>query len=429
MPVCHGHGCPRVSAVRIAALALAAVLAAILLTGVGLYVSSRRPAIEPVSLESVPAFDPGTVRRGAELAALGDCRLCHTAAGGAPYAGGRPIPTPFGAVYASNITPDAATGIGAWSKAAFRRAMREGIDREGRQLYPAFPYPHYALVSDADIDALYAFLVTRPAVRTRVPASPLPFPIRYRWIVAGWKLLFFHPERTATGMKRGAYLVEGLGHCGDCHTPRNLLGAERNEAALAGGASEGWDAPALDADSPAPVPWSAEELFVYLRHGAEPVHGAAAGPMLEVTGELESAAEVDVRAMALYLSARIGKRASRARGARAPSARDPLAAILYSSACAGCHRAGSRLAAPDGIDLSRSTLLGMARPIDTVRVILEGIEPAPGEAGPWMPSFAGSFTAGQLVELLAELRARFSTRSAWAGEARAIRKVQHQERQ
>jgi mono/diheme cytochrome c family protein len=376
--------------------------------------------------------------------ALGNCDSCHTAAGGVPYAGGRPVPTPFGSIYASNVTPDSETGIGRWSEAAFRRALHAGVDRQGRQLYPAFPYPHYARVSDADVGALYAFLMTRPAVRNRVPANRLPFPLNYRWIVAGWKLLFFHPaashraddgarlvapEDTAGARRRrGADLVEGLGHCGDCHRPRNFLGAERTGTGLAGGESEGWDAPALDGASPAPLPWTAEELFAYLRYGAQSLHGAAAGPMQQVTRDLRDAADEDVRDMALYIASQLGPRAGGAAATpaerpRASAAPHPLAPILYSGACAGCHRSTSRLKAPEGIDLEQSTLLSMAHPRDALRVILGGIAPPAGQAGPWMPSFAGSFTDAQLVQLLDELRARFSTRPPWSGEEGTIRQI------
>ena len=153
---------------------------------------SKVPAVEPPAASS---FEPAQIAQGAELAALGNCALCHTAPGGKPFAGWLAVPTPFGAVYSTNITPDPDTGIGSWSHAAFRRAMREGIDRSGRYLYPAFPYDHFTKVGDADLDAVYAFLITRDPVRTGRPANELPLPLKIRLIVAGWQLLFFRDVR------------------------------------------------------------------------------------------------------------------------------------------------------------------------------------------------------------------------------------------
>lgn len=429
---------------RAAFLVPAAVLVVVLLAAGGVYTSSRAPAMAPISTDTLPAFEPSVVARGRALAAIGNCQGCHAAPGRGDYAGGRAVPTPFGAIYAANITPDPGAGIGRWSEAAFRRAMRRGVDREGRQLYPAFPYPHYTYLTDADVAALYAFVMTRIPVRNAVAASPLPFPLDERWIVAGWKLLFFRPAPLPSGegrgpaWQRGAYLTAGLGHCGDCHTPRNALGGEQTGRALSGGQSEGWDAPALDAASLAPVPWTAEELFTYLRYGAHPLHGAAAGPMALVTRDLRDAAEDDVRDMALYIASgmaagRGGEKAGRPPASPAPltgsklAARDsPSAEVLFSGACERCHHEGSRLVPPEGIDLARSTALSLPRPGNALRIILGGIAPAPGQAGPSMPPFAGSFTDAQLSALLSYLRARFSGRGPWRHIDRSVRVVQRE---
>lgn len=175
---------------RIAGVVLAITVAAFVI----LLVIAHRPAIASVERPDPRSFDPTLIARGASLARIGNCVSCHQAEGGRPYAGGYPVKTPFGTIYGSNITPDPETGIGHWSRAAFARAMREGVGRDGSHLYPAFPYTHYAGVTDGDVDALYAFLMTRPAVRSTPPANDLIPPLGFRPLLAGWKLLFFRPN-------------------------------------------------------------------------------------------------------------------------------------------------------------------------------------------------------------------------------------------
>ena len=231
---------------------LLGAIAVIVLLVLGGSALTWRPAIAPISASERPSVDEQTYRRGAELAAIGDCNVCHVGDSGKPYAGGRSIPTPFGTIFASNITPDMGTGIGGWSEAAFQRAMHEGVDREGRQLYPAFPYDHFTKTTNDDIHALYAFLMSQPPVRNAIPANELAFPLNFRPMIAGWKILFFRDallqkdDSKSEEWNRGRYLVEGLGHCGSCHTPRNILGAEKQSSAYAGGVAEGWDAPPLN---------------------------------------------------------------------------------------------------------------------------------------------------------------------------------------
>jgi mono/diheme cytochrome c family protein len=266
-----------------------------------------RPSIRTEAVSRGVPFEAELVQRGAQLAAIGNCNVCHTREGGPAYAGGRPIPTPFGTVFSTNITPDPETGIGGWTPAAFTRAMREGVSRDGRHLYPAFPYEHMTRLRQPDIDAVYAFVMTRQPVVATPPDNELPFPFNLRALAAFWKLLFLERDAAPADAQqspewnRGAYLVEGLGHCGACHTPRNALGAEKRERAYAGGETEGWVAPALNAESPAAVPWDAERLFRYLRHGFDDRHGLAAGPMAPVVRNLASVPDTDVRAISLYV--------------------------------------------------------------------------------------------------------------------------------
>src|SRR3954467_9765062 len=210
------------------------VIAVVVIGGaLGAFAVTWRPAIAAIEPPAPQSFDSALVKRGRDLAAMGNCNDCHSARGGRSFAGGVAVPTPFGTIYSSNITPDAATGIGRWSEAAFQRAMHSGVDRDGRHLYPTFPYDHFTNVTDEDDKALYAFLMTRPRVNAPARANQLSFPYDQRLVIAGWKLLFlrhgsWQPDGTKSAeWNRGGYLVEGLAHCGSCHTPRNGLGAEQ----------------------------------------------------------------------------------------------------------------------------------------------------------------------------------------------------------
>ena len=191
-----------------------------------------RPSIAPIEPPAPQSFAAEQVARGKMLASAGNCAACHTVAGGPAFAGGYAMPTPFGTIYTTNITPDRETGIGAWSLAAFTRALREGVSRDGKHLFPAFPYNHFALLTDDDIGALYAYLMSLPPVKARTQPNTIPFPLDIRALQAGWKMIYFKPEpfrpdsSKSEEWNRGAYLAEGLAHCGACHTPRYIRGAE-----------------------------------------------------------------------------------------------------------------------------------------------------------------------------------------------------------
>ena len=417
---------------RILRILLAIAILLILAVG-GFVLWSQRAEIAAIEPPPRAAFDRSLVEKGAQLAAIGNCIVCHTVPGGPAYAGNRPIPTPFGTIYSTNITPDPDSGIGRWSEEAFRRAMREGIARDGHHLYPAFPYDHFARASDEDVRALYAFAMTRVPVASRATANALPFPLNQRWTLVFWNLLYFddtpfQPDpRQSAEWNRGAYLVEGLGHCGDCHTPRNLLGAERGDLALAGGEAEGWSAPALDAASLAPVPWNAAHLFTYLRQGRDPEHGAAAGPMQPIVGDLAKANEADVYAIAAYIAGRIGEPSpekhqradallAKAREAVEPAKPNPgeeTGAAIFAGACASCHLGGPAIVSPRGIDLRLSAAISAPDPRDAIFIVLDGIHPPDGQPGPWMPRFDGAFTDAQLAALLGYLRAHYGQAPAW----------------
>jgi mono/diheme cytochrome c family protein len=406
------------------------------------------PVIDPTQPPGRSAFDNALVEKGEALAAFGNCVGCHTKAGGEPFAGGLALETPFGAIHSTNITPDPETGIGRWSEAAFRRAMREGIDRQGNFLYPAFPYDHYTKVTDEDVRAIYAYLMTRKAVKAAASANTLSFPFSIRPLVGAWNLLFFKPgvftpdPSKDEEWNRGAYLVQGLGHCGSCHSPRNFLGAERKDQDLAGAEVDGWHAPALNAASPAPVPWTVDALLNYLIDGWDGQHGIAAGPMTGVVNELSERDEAEIRAMAVYLASLQGSAGSEqqveeafntakqrdyapARGAaQAPASGDPAlqrGEAVFARACANCHRAGA-LSATQPAPLGATTPISAPDPRNVIRIVLQGIVPPKGVPERSMPAFR-SLSDDELADLLAFMRARFSTRPAWTDVRERIREV------
>ncbi|MBR1218473.1 molybdopterin-dependent oxidoreductase [Bradyrhizobium sp. U87765 SZCCT0131] len=383
------------------------------------------PAIAPIARPDASVYSAATIARGEQLAALGACAVCHTGPGGAINAGGHALETPFGTVYSTNITPDVETGIGTWSYPAFARAMREGIHRDGRRLYPAFPYNHFARTSDADLQALYAYLMAQPAVRAQAPETKLAFPFSVRPLLAGWNALFHDstafmpkPDRSVQ-WNRGAYLVEGLGHCAACHSPRNALGAERTHAYLAGGVAEGWEAPALTSLSHAPIPWSEDELYAYLRTGASRHHGVAAGPMAPVVKELAVLPDADIRAMAVYLasfndttptSQELNARAAALETATAASALSggSTGARIYQGACAVCHQVGGPPLFGARPSLALNSNVHSTMPDNLIQVILHGIaEPAHRDLGT-MPAFADHLNDAQVAELVGFLRRQFA---------------------
>jgi nicotinate dehydrogenase subunit B len=395
-------------------------------------------SIAPIAPPDASVYSAATIARGRQLAALGDCAVCHTVASGVVNAGGRAIETPFGTIYSTNITPDAETGIGAWSYPAFERAMREGIHRDGRQLYPAFPYSHFARATDADLQALYAYLMAQPRVRADNRKTTLTFPFNLRPLMAGWNALFhsaktFEADPAQSALwNRGAYLVEGLGHCGACHSPRNAFGAERANAYLAGGFVEGWEAPPLTSLSQAPIPWNEDELFAYLRTGESRFHGVAAGPMAPVVKELAELSDQDIRAMAVYLGsfnpAPIDRSEQDRLAARLESltetrvvAASAIGARLYQGACAVCHQVGGPALFGSRPSLALNSNLHSATPDNLIRVILHGIaSPVSSDLG-YMPGFKDSLSTDQVAELVSYLRQQFAPdKPPWTGLGEAI---------
>jgi mono/diheme cytochrome c family protein len=421
-----------------------AIVAVLLIVVAG--VTACTPAIAPIQPPAHEAFDAADINRGAELAALGDCAVCHTERNGRSFAGGRGVQTPFGTVYATNITPDPTSGIGRWSLTAFSRAMRDGIDREGRHLYPVLPYPHFIHATDADIAAMYAFLMTRQPVNQTPRPNDLSFPFNWRPLLAVWDLMYLkpgewrpNPDRSPE-WNRGGYLVDAIGHCGACHTPHNVLGAEQISRALTGGEAEGWYAPALQSDgparaSPAQVSWSAEALTIYLRTGLDNGHGAAAGPMTAVTRQLATVPETDVRAIAVY----VGTLMSADTLAAVPSSTPPGAssgvaqsdvalpvAEIFDGACGACHGADAPMTRNGMPSLALSTAVRAPTARNMVDVILLGLPWQEGHSGPYMPGYAGALTDQQVAALAAYVRARYSNLRPWPDVEAAIHDARRQ---
>lgn len=394
-----------------------------------------KAAIDPVPRPPADLYSQATIERGRLVAEAGDCAVCHTASeGGLDNVGGRAFETPFGTVYSTNITPDEATGIGNWSFAAFERAMRHGISRDGHHLYPAFPYTAFAKLSDTDMQSLYAYLMAQPAVGSPDVANDLRFPFNIRALMAGWNLLNhdpkpFTPDPTQSALwNRGAYLAVGAGHCSACHSPRDALGAEkRGNDYFAGALIDGWEAPALSQLSKSPVPWNESALYDYLRTGRAAQHGVAAGPMAPVVEGLGELPESDVRAIAHYVASFMPTAIGAAEASELGDERLSLTAAtppgfdagerLYNGACASCHE-GSDMPVYSRAEtsLALNTNLHSARPDNVIQAILDGVvapSSSAGSAGE-MPGFRGDFSDSQLTSLVSYLRARFAPdQPAW----------------
>ncbi|MEO5624540.1 MAG: cytochrome c [Dokdonella sp.] len=417
----------------------------VLLVGtLGLFAMAWRPAIEPVAMPALSSFAADLVGKGELLAAAGNCASCHTVNGGAPYAGGRGLESGFGTIYSSNISPDPATGIGRWSEAAFARALHEGVARDGSHLFPAFPYDHFTKVRDDDVHALYAFLMTRPAVKVEAKSNTLSFPLNIRALQAGWKLLFFNrgtfvaDSGKSEEWNRGAYLAEGLGHCAACHTPRNRMGAEKPSEAYAGAIIDGWFAPALNSTPTAPVPWTQDELFGYLRSGATALHGSAAGAMSEVVHDsLAKLPDTDIHAIAAYFADISGTASTQASVEpavvkamafehRATDASDDAGANLYAAACASCHY---NIGAPPLAvrpELALNSALSAPGPSNLIHVILDGIGRRDGMPILLMPGFASAMSDADIARLAAYLRRTRTDQPAWSDLEATVSKIRGQ---
>jgi len=374
------------------------------------------------------ADDQLTIARGEYLARAGDCIACHTDPGGALFAGGLAMPTPFGTLYSSNITPDRASGIGTWNDDQFYAALHTGRFPDGGLMYPAMPFGSYTHVTRADSDAIFAYLRTVPPVHQPNRPNDLRFPYNNRSLILGWRTLFFNegefqpnPAKSAE-WNRGAYLVEGLGHCGMCHTPINALGGNSASRAFQGGLipMQNWYAPSLTSDKEAGLGhWSLEDIVELLRTGISR-RGAVYGPMAEVTHDsLQYLNDADVRAMAVYLKSLGQGQPPNAAVSRIPAREGSLLTRLgqtvYAQHCASCHGSDGRGMPPEYPPLAGNPSIQMQSAVNPIRMVLNGGFP-PGTQGnpqPYgMPPFAQSLSDDEVAAVVTYIRAAWGNRGA-----------------
>ncbi|GGY71059.1 cytochrome c [Marinobacter zhanjiangensis] len=397
-------------------------------------------SVDPVDPPASDQFSQQQIDRGEVISGLGNCQTCHTTDPEQPYAGGLAMPTPFGTIYTTNITPDPETGIGQWSQEAFARAMREGVDRSGSHLFPAFPYTHFTKMTDEDVADLYAYVMTREPIRTEAPENTLEFPFNIRMLQAGWKLLFFDEGRyqaedsMSDEWNRGAYLAEGLGHCSACHSPRNQFGAEDKGQAWEGTVVNGWYAPALNESNLSPVDWTTDDAHAYLREGASPFHGVAIGSMADVVhAGLGKAPDEDVRGLAVWLSDLAGAADGEQAGSQATAAIKSAQAQLgpdpnmsqgeriYAYACASCHY--NDPASPNAMrpDMSLNSAVTAPDPVNLIRATLHGVSQEDGIPQVMMPGFASALSDQEIASLLGFLRETHTDQPAWDNLEQTIR--------
>jgi mono/diheme cytochrome c family protein len=365
----------------------------------------------------------GERERGRYLAAAGDCEACHTAENGKPYAGGRGIDTPFGVIYSPNITPDRETGIGAWNDEQFYRALHQGIAADGSHLYPAFPYPWYTKVTRDDARAIRTFLQSLDPVHAQRKPNGLSWPLDERIVMKGWNALFLkdgefkpNPQKSAD-WNRGAYLVEGLGHCGACHTPLNMFGAPKHDDRLEGGNLQNWFAPSLAGDLHGGLGgWSPGDIVEFLKTGRN-AKTAAYGPMSEVIAHSTSKlSDQDLKAIAAYL-----KDMPAAEPGRQPKQPDAKVAqageAIYLDNCAACHRSNGEGVPAMFPALKGSGVAQSQDPTTAMRLVLEGGHAVATQQRPTpvaMPSFQWKLSDDQVAAVLSYVR------SAWGNAAAPV---------
>ncbi len=368
--------------------------------------------------------DFGQIHRGRALVEAGDCASCHTAENGKPFAGGRPIETPFGVIYSSNITPDADTGIGSWTGDQFYRAMHEGISADGTHLYPAFPYPWFTEVTRSDVDAIFAYLRTLPAVRQRRPDNEFPWPLNEPVMMKGWNALYFDPgtykpDRSKSAeWNRGAYLVKGLGHCGACHTPRNALGAAERSHAFEGAETSHWYAPPLDGDKADGLGnWTSNELVRFLKTGHAD-KTVAFGPMAEVvTNSTSRMSDADIKAMAVYLKSLPAQRNRQESASKPSDSAQAIGKAIYADTCSACHGLQGEGTAGLFPTLKDSSVVQSDNALTVIRLILDGghsVSVRNGRTATGMPSFGWKLSDAQIAAVASYVR------SAWGNAASPV---------
>jgi mono/diheme cytochrome c family protein len=421
-------------------LALMLPLLALLVTASLMF--SAQGGFEPLRVPEdgtrAVATDQAVIDHGAYLARIGNCVTCHSTRGGTPYAGGRTFESEYGTIHSSNLTPDRTTGLGDWTNEEFRHAMRHGVSRTGL-LYPVFPFAHFEHLTDSDLDALFAYLAQLPPASNATPANALSFPAGWRNAsVLGWRMLFHRPRPLTDDSDqppqwhRGRYLVDGLGHCGMCHSGRGAMQSLPAERHMAGGhiTGQGWYAPPLDRISLSR--WQAEELADYLRSGVSP-HGSAYGSMAEVIyTSLQHLTADDALAMATYLKTiepAVARRMSARRNDRisqAPASANGLR--LYQTHCASCHGDDGRGRGNDYPPLAGNPLVASASAVNSVRMVLfGGVAPVTADnPRPYsMPPYTGRLDEDEVAAVVSYIRAAWGNSAPPVGidEVRALRRI------
>jgi mono/diheme cytochrome c family protein len=371
------------------------------------------------------ATDAAAVARGRYVAIAGDCVACHTAPGSKEaFAGGYSISTPFGGIFASNITPDTETGIGSWTERDFYRAVRHGKGKEGEHLYPAMPYNAYVKVSDQDMHDLWMYMRSVKPVRYKVPETNLGFPYNIRLAMMGWNLLFFRnsgfetdPGKSAE-FNRGAYLVEGLEHCGACHTPKNLLGGDTGDYLQGSNLSE-WHAPDLTSNRTVGIgSWSKEQIVDYLKLGSNHV-AVASGPMAEaVTNSTQHLSDADLRAIATYLKAQPASATQPPSPQPRDSAQMKTGENVYSANCSACHNSDGKGIPNLAASLANNPGLLADDASSIITTVLQGGRGAVTQGNPTsgaMPSFAWKLTDDQVAAVSTYIR------NSWGNAATPVK--------
>jgi mono/diheme cytochrome c family protein len=378
------------------------------------------------SLAQSSSADPALANRGKYLATAANCISCHSKPGGRPFAGGLPFKTPFGTVYSTNITPDARTGIGRWTEDQFRRALREGIRPNGEHLYPAFPYTAFTQVPDEDLHAIFAYLKTVPPTSDRAPGDDLSFPFNQRRLMAIWNELFFAAARFAPDAthspewNRGAYLIEALGHCGACHSPRNILGAERAGLAFTGGRYfdkvpsgeiRPWSAVNLTQAKSGLASWSLGDIAAYLKTGLN-AYATSFGPMNEViVNSTRHLTDADLRAMAVYIKSLPAQ--NEGTPSKLTAAASSEGAALYEIHCATCHLPSGKGAPETGPALAGNPVVQADDPASLINVILFGPQlptPPPPIQRQHMEAYEDKLSDGEIAALAGYLRTTWENR-------------------
>jgi mono/diheme cytochrome c family protein len=420
------------------------IIAAVLLVAAGMYawhIFNPGPMAfaggSTVSRDDYHAADPtgvpaelakaDPITRGEYLARAADCEVCHTAPGGAAYAGGLAFPLPFGKLYSTNITADKATGIGDYSDADFLNAVQRGIRKDGARLYPAMPYPSYTYMTDADALAIKAYLFSQPLVHATPPANTLGFPYNQRWSMIFWSWFFSANSRFAPNTaqsaewNRGAYLAEALAHCGDCHTPRNLAFALDNRKKFAGAIAAGWHAFNITPDKGTGIGgWSDDEVTAYLAKGHAPDRGTAAGPMGEaVDHSFSHMAAADISALVVYLRS-VPPIASRDLPATiAPPApaspntnnatADALGKKVFQEACVSCHNWTGVSAISSYATIAGARAVNDPAATNVAQIVVSGTRRLTPNGIISMPAFGSTYSDTEIAAVVNYVTARFGS--------------------